>query len=207
MMFRFDRYVPLSLSRLWVRELAYFASKVPTAGGTALLKVKAVATARRNQQPPIGWGAIMVKAIALVARRHPELKRCYMPWPWAHFYEHPHCVATIMVERQWRGERAVFADQIHAPEQKSLREIDAMLRGLKQAPVESVGGFRRLIRHPRLPPPLRRLMWRIVLYGSGGGPVPFFGPLPGCPVPAARSGFSPPKGKPPAVGIFFFSAP
>ena len=41
MMFRFDRYVPLSLSRLWVRELAYFASKVPTAGGTALLKVKA----------------------------------------------------------------------------------------------------------------------------------------------------------------------
>jgi hypothetical protein len=205
MMFRFDRYVPLSLSRLWVRELAYFASKVPTAGGTALLKVKAVATARRDQQPPIGWGAIMVKAIALVARRHPELKRCYMPWPWAHFYEHPHCVATIMVERQWRGERAVFADQIHAPEQKSLREIDAMLRGLKQAPVESVGGFRRLIRHTHLPPPLRRLMWRIVLYGSGRLRSRYVGTFAVSSVPAYRSGFPTQAATLPAISIFYGS--
>ena len=205
MMFRFDRYVPLSLSRLWVRELAYFASKVPTAGGTALLEVKAVATARRNQQPPIGWGAIMVKAIALVARRHPELKRCYMPWPWAHFYEHPHCVATIMVEREWRGERAVFADQIHAPEQKSLREIDAMLRGLKQAPVNpsgaSAGSFGT---PPTAAPAAVDVADRALRLGAAA--VPLCRHVRGSSVPAYRSGFPTQAATLPAISIFYGSA-
>ena len=132
-----------------------------------MLNVASVAAAQRNQNPPISWGAIMVKAIALVSQHHPELKRCYMPLPWAHLYEHPYSVAVIAIERQWQGERAVFFDQIPAPERKPLREIDRTLQALKKAPVEAIGGFRRLIRHTRLPPPFRRLIWCIVLYTSG----------------------------------------
>src|ERR1700686_4397189 len=128
----FSRYVELSLPRLWMSELAYFGNKTPIVGGTSLLRVAVVAAARRNQQPLISWGAILLKAIALTGERYPELKRCYMPLPWGHFYQHPHSVATIVVERMWRGERAVFFHQIRAAEQMSLREIDRELRWLKE---------------------------------------------------------------------------
>lgn len=163
----FSRYVELSLPRLWMSELVYFGNKTPIVGGTSLLRVAVVAAARRNQQPLISWGAILLKALALTSERYPELKRCYMPLPWGHFYEHPHCVATLAVERSWRGEPAVFFHQIGASEQKSLREIDRGLRWLKEAPVEAVGSFRRLIRLARCPPPIRWLIWRLALYGSG----------------------------------------
>jgi hypothetical protein len=162
-----SRYVGLSLPRLWMRELVYFANRRPTAGGTSVLRVGAVAAARHNQQPRISWGAILLKAIALTGERYPELKRCYMPLPWGHFYQHPHCVATIVLERPWRGEHAVFFHQIRAPEQKSLREIDGELRWLKEVPVEALGSFRRLVRLARFPPPLRRLVLRLALYASG----------------------------------------
>lgn len=163
----FPRYLRLSLPRLWMRDLTYFATRPPIGGGTSVLGIEDVAAARRSRQPLISWGAIIVKAIALVAQRHPELKRCYMPLPWAHFYQHPHCVATVVVERPWHGEHAVFFYQINAPERMSLREIDRELRGLKEQPVEAFGSFRRLIRITRCPPPLRRLIWRLGLYASG----------------------------------------
>jgi len=202
----FSRYVPLSLPRLWLREGAYFGSKVPTVGGTALFKVKAVAEARRNQRPAISWGAIMLKAIALVGQRQPELRRCYMPWPWAHFYEHPHCVASVLVERQWQGEHAVFGDQITAPEQKSLREIDQTLRRLREAPVETIGGFRRLIRFTRLPPPLRRLMWRVVLYGSGRLRSSYVGTFGVNSIPSYGRGFPTQSAAIPSICFFYGSA-
>jgi len=171
----FSRYIRLSLPRLWMRDLTYFATRPPIGGGTTLLNVEAVAAARRSQKPLISWSAIMVKAIALVAERHPELKRCYMPLPCGHFYQHPHCVATVVVERQWRGENAVFFHQISAPEHRSLREIDRMLRGLKEQPVEAIGSYRRLIRVTRIPAPLRRLVWRFGLYASGRLRSRYFG--------------------------------
>jgi hypothetical protein len=90
-----------------------------------------------------------------------------MPFPWPHFYEHPTCVASIVVERQWRDENAVFADQILAPEQKTLLELDQILRGLRRLPVEAVGGYRRLLRFARYPKPLRWILLRLALYGSG----------------------------------------
>jgi hypothetical protein len=162
----FSRYVPLSLPRLWMRDVAYFGTKPPIAGGTSVLRVAPVVAARRNGQL-ISWSAILVKAIALTARRFPELKRCYMPLPWGHFYEHPHCVAAIVMERQWRGERAVFSDPMRAPEEKTLLDIDRSMRNARTTSPESLGSFRRLVRITRMPWPLRRLIWRLGLYGSG----------------------------------------
>src|SRR6266511_3941515 len=46
----------------------------------------------------------------------PDLRRAYMPFPWAHLYEHPHNVATVVLEREWRNAPAVFYDQIQQPE-------------------------------------------------------------------------------------------
>jgi len=171
----FSRYVRLSLSRLWMRDLVHFGSKARVVGGATSIRVSDVAAARRRQQPLISWNAILIKAIALTSKKWPELKRAYIPYPWPHLYEHPHSVASLVIEREWQGAHGVFFDQIHAPENKSLREIDFELNGMKRSKVEAVGGFRRLIRITRYPLPLRRLIWRIALYGSGRLKARYFG--------------------------------
>jgi hypothetical protein len=169
------RYVRLSLSRLWMRDLVHFGSKAMVVGGVTSLRVSDVAEARRSQQPLITWNAILIKAIGLAAQKWPQLKRAYIPFPWPHLYEHPHSIVSVVMEREWRGEHSVFFDQIHAPENKSLREIDRELSGMKRLAVEAVGGFRRLIRITRYPPPFRRMIWRLALYGSGRMKSRYFG--------------------------------
>jgi hypothetical protein len=198
----FSRYVSLSLPRRWVRDVTYFGTRPPITGGTSLLRVARVAAARRDSQPLIAWGAILMKAIGLTSRRYPELRRAYMPLPWGHFYEHPHCVATMVLERQWRGERAVFFNQITAPEEKSLQEIDDAMRAAAKMPVESLGGFRRLIRISRLPWPVRTLIWRLALYGSGRLRSHYLGTFAINSVPARR-GFTTQSMTPVSIAFFY----
>jgi hypothetical protein len=171
---RFPRYVRLSLPRLWMRDVVHFGHKFAVGGSTSI-RVSAVMEARRRHQPLIGWSAILIKATALTSRKWPELRRAYVAFPWPHLYEHPHCVANVVVEREWNGERAVFFDQIPDPESQSLRAIDRVVESLKDLPIESVGGFRRLLRITRYPWPLRRLMWLIAFHGSGRLKSKYFG--------------------------------
>lgn len=153
----------------------HFGMKSMVVGGTGSIKVTIAAEARRRHQPLISWAALLIKAIALTAKKWPELKRAYMPFPWPHLYEHPHCVASVVLERVWRNAPAVFFEQIPRPEEESLHEIDNRLRGMRQAKIESIGNYRRLIRITRYPLPLRRLMWRIALQGSGRLKAKYFG--------------------------------
>src|SRR5262245_21332971 len=129
-MLRFPRYVRLSLPRLWVRDVVRFGNKFAIGMSTSI-RVSAVMEARRKPQPLISWSAILIKAIALTSRKWPELRRSYIAFPWPHLYDHPHCVATVVVEREWHGEQAVFFDQIPAPESRPLREIDRVVESLK----------------------------------------------------------------------------
>jgi len=171
----FSRYVRLSLPRLWMRDIVYFGKRSMVVGGSASLRLSAVAAARRSNQPLISWSAILIKAIALTSRKRPELRTAYIAFPWPHLYEHPHSVATVVIEREWRGSPTVFFDQIPAPENMSLREIDHQLDARKELKIELVGGFRRLIRTTRYPLPLRRLIWLIALRGAGRLKSRYFG--------------------------------
>jgi 2-oxoacid dehydrogenases acyltransferase (catalytic domain) len=170
-----SRHRRLSLPRLWANDFVHFAAASPTVGGTFSVRVKSAAAARRNCQPLIGWAAILTKAMALTAGRWPQLRQCYMPLLWPHLYEHPHCIASFVVERMWKGERAIFGDQICGPENISLREIDTRLRTIKGAQIEALGGFRRIIRITGYPLLLRRLLWSVVLKGSGRLRARYFG--------------------------------
>lgn len=144
-------------------------------GGATSIQVSRVAEVRRRRQPLISWSAILIKAIALVAKEWPDLRRAYMPFPWAHLYEHPHSVATVVLEREWHNAPAVFFDQIQEPEKKSLRRIDYELRVMRRSKIEALGGYRRIIRITRYPLLLRRLLWRIGLQGSGRLRAKYFG--------------------------------
>lgn len=165
----------LPLHRRWMSDIMHFGKRAHVVAGNWTVDVATVAAARRRARPAPGWGAIWVKAVALASRQWPELRSACLPYPWPRLYRHPHAVATLVVEREWRGRSAVFFDQVQRPETLSLHDIDVILRGLRRRPVESVGGYRRLIRYARLPFVLRRPVWTFALKWSGRLRSRYFG--------------------------------
>ena len=73
----------------------------------------------------------------------PPLRRAYIGLPWPHLYQYPESVGSVAVERDYRGEPAVFFGRINNPAAIPLRDIDAQVRGFASAPVESVRPFRK----------------------------------------------------------------
>jgi hypothetical protein len=132
-----------------------------------------LADARRGAG--VGWCALFIKAMGMVAQRRPELRRAFLSWPRPRLYEHGASVATVAVEREWDGEPGVFFGQIAEPENKPLAEIEAELHHLKMSPIESIREYRRLFRAVRLPQPLRRFTWRWAHGVSGPMRVKYFG--------------------------------
>jgi hypothetical protein len=155
------------LHRRWIGEIVHFGQKSHVVGCNWTINVAPVVAARKQQQPPVSWVAIWVRAMALTGRQWPVLRTCYLPYPWPRMYVHPFTVAALVVERQWRDTSAVFLDTIKNPEALSIPEIDETFRSLRELPVESVGAFRHLIRISKFPLVLRRFLWSIPLYWSG----------------------------------------
>jgi len=169
------RNLSLSISRRMICDLMHFSQKVPMVMGERRLDLAALAEARKAARPRPSWCAILTKAYALAAVRWPLLRCSYIPFPWPHLYEHPESVASITVERQLDNERGLFFVLVSRPEQKSLSEVDTVIRRATEAPVDEIGSFRRILRISRLPRPLRRLIWRVGLYTSGRQRAHHFG--------------------------------
>ncbi|MCI0464773.1 MAG: 2-oxo acid dehydrogenase subunit E2 [Gemmataceae bacterium] len=161
------RNLPLSPPRRFISDLLHFTVRVPTVPVERRMDVEAVALARAEALHRPSWCTVFTKAYALVAAARPELRRAYLPFPWARLYEHPHSVASIAIERQWRGEAAVLFAHLRAPEKQPLLRLDQALRHYRDEPIENIGLFRRIARLTRLPWPLRRLVWWALLNTSG----------------------------------------
>jgi hypothetical protein len=173
---RRGRFVPLSLPRRWMTDLAWLSRSIAAVGCKRRIEVPRAATARAALALRPSWSAIFAKAYGLVAAERPELRRTYMPWPYPHLYEHPCSVATMSVHRLLPGgEPGVFFSQISSPEAMSLAAIDAEVRRLKNAPIETIGGFRRLIRTARYPRFVRRALGVAALRVSGDMKARYFG--------------------------------
>jgi len=161
------RSIPLSLPRRFLIDLLHFARQVPSVPVERSINVQGLREVRQCLAARPSWTAIFTKAFALLAARLPQLRRAYLPYPRPHLYEHPHSVASVTIERPHQDETAVFFAALRSPERQSLRALDAHLRRYKEAPVESIGQFRRALLVSRLPRPLRRLLWTIDLQCSG----------------------------------------
>jgi hypothetical protein len=109
------------------------------------------------------WTTIFTKAYALMAREFPEFRRAYVKIPWPHLYEYPASNATVIIERDYRGEAGLFSISIKEPARQSLRDIGRQIEHASTAPVEEIKDFRRTIQFARLPRPLRRVLWWICL--------------------------------------------
>ena len=159
--------LPLTPGRRLVAELMHHARKVPSLPLARPCNISALVAARRQATPTVSWLAIFLKAYALVARDIPEVRRAWIPFPYARIYEHPTSEAAVLIEREYEGESIVFGAKIRGPEDTPLGTIDGHLERYRSTPVEKVTAFRQLLRLARLPLPLRRFFFWRVLSVSG----------------------------------------
>ena len=152
----------ITLPRRLVADLMHASIRVPFVSLTRPLHIRTLQEARAQAAPP-GWAAIFVKAFALVAKEQPILRTLYVKWPMPAFYELPRSVAMVAIARLEEGQDCVLPQKVAAPDEMSLAEVDALIRHAKQAPINEVPAFRKILRTTRLPLPLRRLFWAIGL--------------------------------------------
>ena len=171
--------IRLSLPRRFVVDLLHFAKKVPSVPMQRRMKLNDVVRARTSHTNRISWSAIFLKAYSIVAANRPELRRSYMPYyfvfPWPHLYEHPINIAMFSIERNFRGDAAVFPVPVPRPELRSLCKLDELVRLHKSIPIEEVRSFQSVLRLSRLPLPLRRLVWWLGLNVDGMRRAKYFG--------------------------------
>jgi hypothetical protein len=148
-------------------ELLHHARRVPSLCLARTLNVAEVALALQEAQQPPSWTALFIRAYGRLSRLHPELRRALIPWPWQHFYEHPHSVCLVPVEREWLGERIVLPARFRSPEDMSLEEADSLLRHYREGPVWDIRPYRQVLRLAHLPWLLRRFSVWQSLYLSG----------------------------------------
>jgi hypothetical protein len=152
--------IPISPFRGMVIDLMTFSQKVPTVTIDRRMNLSRLVAARQQCSPRPTWSALFTKAYALVSAREPILRRCYMSFPWPHFYEHPKNIATLNIGRRVKDEEVVLHAHIRSPEKRSLTEMDNIIRHFMETPVEQIHSYRRVCRASALPGPMRRLlMW------------------------------------------------
>jgi hypothetical protein len=122
--------------------------------------------ARIAAQPRPGWAALWIKAFALVSVRRPELRRVFLPFPWARVYEHPEPLAAVAVEHPFGDATIWDLIPLSDPSRLSVSEIDLLLRRW-QGQAADEGALARMARMAKLPRLLRRWVWWSRLHRSG----------------------------------------
>ncbi|MCY2971547.1 MAG: hypothetical protein NTZ30_12860 [Planctomycetota bacterium] len=136
-------YLSLSPYRKIVLDLMHFSAKIPIATVERKMSLSSVKIARQMSPDKPSWTSIFAKGYGLVARDFPELRRSFMSFPWPKFYEHPHSIASINVERVVNNENVVIYGYVRAPENRTLIEIDDIIRHHKDDPIEEVRSYTR----------------------------------------------------------------
>jgi hypothetical protein len=151
------------MPRRLVADLMHASIRVPFVSLTRPLNVRQLLEARALAAQPPGWAATFVKAFSLVAKDEPVLRTLYATWPWPSFYELPRSVAMIAIARVEDGQGCVLPQKVTAADTLPLTEVDAQIRHAKDAPIDQVPAFRKILLATKLPLPLRRLIWLIGL--------------------------------------------
>ena len=149
----------ISLPRRFIIDLMHASMRVPFISFSRSLDIGPFLAARANAKSPPGWAAVFVKAFAIVAKEEPVLRTLYVKLPWPHFFELPRSIAMVAVARVEDGEDCILPEKVPAPEEQSLAKIDAAIRHAKNAPLQDIPAFRKILMASRLPLPLRRFSW------------------------------------------------
>lgn len=157
---RCGKSIRITPFRRLVIDLMTFSQQVPTVTVDRRMNLGRLMTARQVCFPRPTWTALFTKAYGFVGAREPLLRRCYMSFPWARFYENPKNIATLNIGRRVNDEEVVLHAHIRSPENRSLVEIDTIVQHFMHTPVEQIDSYRRVNRVSYFPGPLRRgIMW------------------------------------------------
>ena len=150
----------ISVPRRLIGDMMCASISVPFVTLRRKLDIGELLEARAGLAQPPGWAAIFVKAFGLVAKEQPVLRTLYARWPWPHFYELPRSIGMVAIARVHGGEDCVLPQKISLEENpQPLVEIDQLIRLAKDAPVDEIGAFRKMLRAAAAPMLLRRLVW------------------------------------------------
>jgi hypothetical protein len=153
------RYLPVSPFRRTVTDLMHFSAQVPSVTAERRMDLRPIAAARAACSPRAGWCVLFSKAFAMLSRDYPALRRSYVKFPWPRLYEHPHNIVALNVERELNGESIVLYCLIRGPENRTLAEMDAIVRHHQHEPLENLRSYKRSIAMSRIPWPLRHWFW------------------------------------------------
>jgi hypothetical protein len=153
----------ISIPRRLVADLMHASIRVPFVSLARPLNIRSLIEARAQMARAPGWAAIFVKAFALVAKEQPALRTLFVKWPYARFYELPRSVGMVTIARVEDGQDCVLLQRVSAPDEMPLTEVDAVLQHAKEAPIDQVPAFRKMLLATRLPLLIRRLLWWIGL--------------------------------------------
>jgi hypothetical protein len=151
----------VSLPRRFIVDLMQASMGVPFVTLSRAVNIGPLMEARAAAGRAPGWAAIFTKAFALVAKEEPILRTLYAQWPRPHFYELPRSIGMVAIARVEDGEDCILPERVLAPDEQSLVDIHAQIRRAKDAPLEDIPFFRRIMKATRLPQPLRRFGWRL----------------------------------------------
>ncbi|WP_202947318.1 hypothetical protein [Zavarzinella formosa] len=154
-------------------DLLHFASRVPTVPVQRVIDVSALVAARKEATPRVSWPAIFTKAYSLLCLQSPEFRRAYIEYPWARLYEHPHSIASIAIEREYKGESGVFFAYFPQPDLMTLPALDTAINRQRTEPVEELFAYTFWIY--RMPRFLRRLLWWYMINVRGARKTEFIG--------------------------------
>ena len=149
----------LPLSRRFIVDYLYFTHKVPSQPVARHCNVKQLATLRKQIPQRIGWAAIILKAAALLAEREPDLRCCYLKWPWPHLYLPPGQIAYLATSRTVEDQDWLFFQRVERPERCTLLDLQESIDGFQKLPAEKNRLFRMRRNFSRLPWLLRRMTW------------------------------------------------
>ncbi|WP_298256963.1 acyltransferase [Bradyrhizobium sp.] len=153
----------ISLLRIFIVDLMHASMRVPFITLSRSLDIAPLMAARAKAASAPGWAAMFVKAFAIVAKDEPVLRTLYVKLPWPHFFELPRSIAMVAVARVEDGEECILPEKVASPEEQPLADIDAAIRRAKNAPIDQIPSFRKILVASRLPLLLRRLSWTIGL--------------------------------------------
>lgn len=153
------RNISVSPFRRVVTDLMHFSRQVPSVAADRRMSLAPLANARRQSAVRPGWCVLFTKAYAMLARDYPELRQSYMKFPWPRFYEHPHNIATLNIERETPSEKVVLYCLVRSPENRSLAELEGIVRHHKEAPLAQLRSYTRCRRLGNVPWPFRRMFW------------------------------------------------
>jgi hypothetical protein len=150
-----------------IAEYLHHARQVPSLPLARNMTIRGLVEARRRAELPVTWLAVFIRAYALTAQVHPELRRAYLRYPYPRFYEHPQTVCTVPVEREVEGERVILGAKLRGPENMSLPVITRHLRRWRETPVLELSDFRQILRMGRAPGLWLRFAFWQTLHFSG----------------------------------------